>query len=71
MFGIVVRAVAALVSLSVAGFSLKTLTVVSRNPGADHMLMIVAWVIVLAVAAFCALAFSLNLSREVLGRTGR
>lgn len=71
MFGIILRTVAALVSLGVAGFSLKTLTIVSRNPWADSILMIGGWVMVLGLAAFCVVAFSLSLSREVLGRTGR
>lgn len=71
MLGIVIRAVAALVSLGAAGFSATTLAVISRNPWADQGLSLAIWVMVFGLAAFCVLAFSLSLSREVFGQTGR
>ena len=71
MFAIIVRAVIALASLGVAGSSALQLALISRNPWADQVLTLGIWVMVLGVGAFCALAFGLSLSREVLGRGGR
>jgi hypothetical protein len=71
MFAIIVRAVIALASLGVAGSSALQLALISRNPWADQVLTLGIWIMVFGLAAFCALAFALSLSREILGHSGR